>query len=77
MSAPRRTYTPEQLEALATEHDRFSVCTHPARDHFAEVCREYAEILRSIEAASKALDALVDDVPPPRRLCDPWPGDPA
>lgn len=45
------SYTPEQLERMAQLHDDYSVCTQPARDHFAEVCREYAAHLREHEGA--------------------------
>lgn len=38
-------YDVEQLHAMADAHDRYSACTMPARDHFPEVCREYAAVL--------------------------------
>lgn len=37
-------YDVEQLRAMADRHDRYSACTMPARDHFADVCREYAAV---------------------------------
>lgn len=40
------TYTPEQLERMADQHDAHSVCTEPASEHFAEVCRAFAAELR-------------------------------
>lgn len=40
------SYTPEQLERMAAQHDAYSVCTQPARDHFAEVCRALATLIR-------------------------------
>jgi hypothetical protein len=38
-------YTPELLKRMADQHDAHSVCTQPARDHFAEVCRAFAATL--------------------------------
>lgn len=36
-------YSPAELRAMADAHDRWSVCTMPAREHFAEVCRLLAD----------------------------------
>lgn len=43
----QNTYTPESLRAMADQHDAYSACTMPARDHFAEICRAYADLIES------------------------------
>lgn len=50
------TYTPELLERMADRHDAHSVCTQPARDHFAEVCRELASTLRGVASVRELMD---------------------
>jgi hypothetical protein len=42
-------YTSEALEQMADRHDAHSVCTYPAKDHFAQVCRALAAELRRDE----------------------------
>lgn len=69
-------YDVEDLRAMADRHDAYSSCTMPARDHFAEVCREYANVLQHLDDIGVTLpDALavvaVDDDP----IIEPTPGE--
>lgn len=47
------TYTPTHLRALADQHETESACTMPARDHFAPVCRELADLREDVERAMR------------------------
>lgn len=46
-------YTPEGLRLMASHHEHFTWSTNPARDHFAEVCRQLADRIEKDNTSQK------------------------